>query len=64
MASFAQLPGCDLLVIGSSCEDLSKANPKKGDTKVRVPDRAIHWEAQCRLTTVLPAMLRFTHLGW
>ena len=27
------VPGCDLLVIGSSCEDLSKANPKKETQK-------------------------------
>ena len=27
------VPGCDLLVIGSSCEDLSKANPRKETQK-------------------------------
>ena len=37
MASFAQCLAVTFLVIGSSCEDLSKGQSKEGDTKVRVP---------------------------
>lgn len=58
------VPGCETFWSLGPPAKISARPIQRRRHKSWCSSRAIHWEAQRRLTTVLPAMLQLTHLGW